>query len=206
MFKKATIALIAVMSCFALIGVGFSSWAMGAGNTVERSSTGKLSSESVIVSDEYIKVEIDNTNFVVTPYGFNPGMNVCNVTFTLQDAFPQNMVDTAKLKVTLTLNGLTEEQGRTLFGNIQFSVQKAGEDITVGLSEVTFTETSFSAEYDIVDNIRSLVGSGNTIQGTFTFNHKDDNYTALYNALQVDKSTQIINNPFSLVVAVSNDQ
>ncbi len=76
MFKKATIALIAVLSCCSLVCVGFSSWSITTQDSLSETTSGTLTSEDVIVSNDYVKInteqiiELNKKTFVVSPYGF----------------------------------------------------------------------------------------------------------------------------------------
>ena len=73
MFKRALISLIAVLSCCSLVCVGFSSWYVNDGTDIESYVNGSLSSEDIIVSDDYVRIDTDkikelNSNtFVVSP-------------------------------------------------------------------------------------------------------------------------------------------
>ena len=204
MFRKGTIMLITVLSCLALICVGFSSWATMTGD-LNAQTTGGISSESVIYSDEYVKVTVVSTeeNFVVTPSGFASGKNTCPVHFEIKDAAKDFAADN-QLKIRLTLsfqNDLDRSlESVNLFNNIIFSVNKSGAAVDV-TSDYTTTLAEFSFT---VNDVASLAGNANALEGTLTFNHTGNFYTNyLYRALAVD-ATGNIGNPFTLVVAVSN--
>ena len=186
MFKKATIALIAVMSCFALIGVGFSSWAMGAGNTVERSSTGKLSSEKVTVSDDYIKInrekmeELNKKTFVVSPHGF-VNTKADNTT---------SMETTGTLQIPLTVDM------QKCYGLSQTALQVS---ITVSLESTSdlLTATEFMSLSCSDSSITQLQGNG--LRSTKEYFKNLENYNRyLYNTDFVADSTIINSFVFSM--------
>lgn len=216
MFKKATIALIAVMSCFALIGVGFSSWAMGAGNKAEQNV--KLSSEDIIVSDEYVKIdekrmeELNKNTFVVSPQGFISTEN---------DTISIGTKGTLQIPLTVDMGNCYKLSQTALQVNITVSLETASDLLTAtdfisptcsdkSITQLQGNGLSSTKEYLISF---SLVTVASNEKKEFiidlNFNFKDlSSYTNLYKALQVvqdDESTKkTITNPFSFVVAVSN--
>lgn len=208
MFKRALISLIAVLSCCSLVCVGFSSWYVNDGTDINAESTGSLSSEDIIVSDDYVTVTVVTENFVVTQIGFESGKNYCDVSFEIKDAVSSFVGAADKLTIKLTLTfekGVTktlqEDAKNALFSDIAFGVTKSEATIDVASDpSSTYAEFSFT-----VENAKSLIEQANALQGKFTFNHKGDNYKNLYTALNVN-SSGAIQNPFSLVVAVSNGE
>lgn len=204
MFKRAIIGLIAVLSCCSLVCVGFSSWYVNDGTGIGKNVGGSLSSENIIVSDDYVSVTVNTENFVVTQIGFESGKNYCDVSFEIKDAVSSfvGAADTLTIKLTVTFkNDIdTSLQKDALFRNIAFEVTNPGTTTSVR-SDTTSTYAEFTFT---VESASSLVGQ-NALQGKFTFKHTGDDYKNLYTALNVNNSGTI-QNPFSLVVAVSNDQ
>ncbi len=216
MFKRALISLIAVLSCCSLVCVGFSSWYVNDGTDINAESTGSLSSEDIIVSDDYVTVTVVTENFVVTEKRFEPEKNTCDVSFTIKDnnTFEDFVNATNKLIVKLTLtfkNGVTEslqeDAKEALFSNIEFEMIESGAEITVDEPIYTSTHAEFSFT---VGNAKSVIGQANALKGKFMFKHTGDNYTNLYEVLAVTSGATAeettFKNPFSLVVAVSNGE
>ena len=177
MFRKGTIMLITVLSCLALICVGFSSWATMTGD-LNAQTTGGISSESVIYSDEYVKIDkeaMDARNkdsFVVTPEKFSSGKDSLIVPFS---------IDADKCKAFAGGNSLTFRVTLSFADNAAPTGFFAKDNITFSVAGVNGTVQDPSTSSFVVEITLDLGSETGTItrEGTFKFNLTNEVYKAM---------------------------
>lgn len=212
MYRRAIVVLISILTCCAFMCVGFSAWSISAEPQTGADTSGVISSEPVIYSNDYVWIDEENIkmeNFTVTKVGFSGGgyNGSFSVPFKINydkctGLFEGKNLATGKkeLHVQVILSFVDNNStAENVFNKFSFTCTDAG--VTVG-SHFIHSSSSFTA--DLTLDIDVMNSSNNTFTGTFMYTGQNDkdSYDELYNKLTGGK--EAINNPFEIVVAVSN--
>lgn len=212
MYRRAMIGLISVLSCCALACVGFSAWSITTDDMFTASSSGTLTSEDVILSDEYVWVDMDSietlnaTSFLVSPYGFVHKEGEGTTIDTIGELLIPLKIDKEKCgdftsnKVAVNVSISFKQSGNyNLWRGSYLSPSCENEKVTVngGISSNDQNYT-MALSFNLSD-----VGDSFTLKLTFNFARSTQNYqNLLYNMLLPENEK--ITNPFVFVVMVSD--
>lgn len=210
MFKKSLLSLIAILTCCALTCVGFSAWVIVGGGNVESSTSGSISSDSVIQSNDYVwtsEDKIDMDEFVLTDDGFSGGGAIgrIKVTFNLnsnncKSFAEENDRKELQIEITLAIVGNPSADTETIFSCFNVVSPNTYQGLTLNSS--SSTGTNCVAKLTLITD--KFTGDSFVLTFTYTPILAADGYLALYNAFY-DSDGGKTGAQFTLSIAISNN-